>query len=157
MNQTRPRLPEPTTAIVDSSAGGGTSSWSRSTTPSVVRLARAARATVGPTPLLRVTSDRNELTNVEPSACVSVWTTRRPAAHQVADDLAEALAVALLERRPEALAVVRQDDEPVRSRRILGGLGERRHGRVDAVERLERLDPLGPAVVGELVVVGEVA
>ena len=28
--------------------------------------------------------------------------------------------------------------------------------RVDAVERLERLDPLGPAVVGQLVVVGEV-
>src|SRR5215510_6176532 len=35
---------------------------------------------------------------------------RRPAAHQLADVLAEALAVALLERGPEALAVVRQDD-----------------------------------------------
>ena len=101
-------------------------------------------------------SDRNELTNVDPSAWVFVWTTRRASAHQVADDLAEALPVALLERRAEALAVVRQDDELVRARRILGRLGEDRDRRVDAVERLERLDPLGSAVVGQLVVVGEV-
>ncbi len=45
---------------------------SRSTTPSRVRLARAARATVGPTPLLCVISDNSELTNVEPSALVFV-------------------------------------------------------------------------------------
>ena len=52
-----------------------TSAGSRSTTPSVVLLASAARATVGPTPLLRVISDRNALTNVDPSAAVSDWTT----------------------------------------------------------------------------------
>ena len=41
----------------------------------VVWLASAARATDGPTPLLRVTSDSNELTNVDPSACVFDSTT----------------------------------------------------------------------------------
>ena len=81
---------------------------------------------------------------------------RRAAAHQVEDHLAQALAVALLERGAQALAVVRQDDELVRPRRVGGGLLERREGAVDAVERLERLHALGPAVVGELVVVGEV-
>ncbi len=52
--------------------------------------------------------------------------------------------------------MVRQDDEPVRPRRLFGRLDERGDRLVDAVERLERLDALRPAVVGELVVVGEV-
>ena len=53
--------------------------------------------------------------------------------------------------------MVGQDDELVRPGRVLGGLGQRPDRGVDAVERLERLDPLGAAVVGQLVVVGEVA
>ena len=77
-------------------------------------------------------------------------------AHQVAHDLAQALPVALLEREAEALAVVGQDDELVRPRRILRGLGERPDRLVDPIERLERLHPLRAAMVGELVVVGEV-
>ena len=81
---------------------------------------------------------------------------RRAAAHQVADHLAEALAVALEERRAQALAVVGQDDELVRPGRVLGRLHDGPDRRVDAVERLERLDPLRAAVVGELVVVREV-
>ena len=101
-------------------------------------------------------SDRNELTNVEPSACGLGLDQRRASAHQVADDLAEALAVALLERGAQALAVVGQDDELVRPRGVLGGLLERADRPVDAVERLERLDALRAAVVGQLVVVGEV-
>ena len=132
------------------------SSASRSTTPSVVLLARAARATVGPTPLLWVISDRNEFTKIEPSALRLGLDQRRPAAHQAPDELAEADAVALQERLAEALAVVGQDDELVRPGRLVGRLDERRDRRVDAVERLERLDPLGTAVVGQLVVVGEV-
>ena len=45
----------------------------------VVFLARAARATVGPTPWLRVISERKELTKVDPSALVVVsMTVARP-------------------------------------------------------------------------------
>ena len=72
------------------------------------------------------------------------------------DGLAEALPVALLEGRAKALTVVRQDDELVRTRRLLGGLVQGRDRPVDPVECLERFDALGPAVVGQLVVVGEV-
>src|SRR4029079_15512818 len=75
VNQTSPRLPEPTTAIDDSSATAGCSSASRSTTPSVVRPDRAALATDGPTPLAFVISERNALTNIEPSAFDVDWTT----------------------------------------------------------------------------------
>ena len=76
VNQTSPRLPDPTTAIADSSAaGGGSSSASRLTTPSVVLLDSAARATVGPTPLAFVISERKALTNIEPSAFDVDWTT----------------------------------------------------------------------------------
>ena len=97
------------------------------------------------------------MTNAEPSALTSDLDDRRPAAHQVADHLAQRLAVALEERRAEALAVVGEDDELVRARRALGRLDERRDRAVDAVERLERLDPLRARVVRDLVVVGEVA
>ena len=48
----------------------------------------------------------------------------RATAHQIADNLAQALAVALLEGRPEALPMVGEHDEPVGSRGILGGFGE---------------------------------
>ena len=80
----------------------------------------------------------------------------RAAGHEVADHLAEALVVALLERRAQALAVVGEDDEVVGTGSVLRGLPDRREGAVDAVERLERLDALRAAVVRELVVVGEV-
>ena len=53
--------------------------------------------------------------------------------------------------------MIGQDDELVRTGRILGGLCQRADRGVDPVERLERLDPLRAAVMGELVVVGEVA
>ena len=39
-----------------------------------VLLARAARATLGPTPLLDVISDRSAFTKVDPSALVLDWT-----------------------------------------------------------------------------------
>ena len=96
------------------------------------------------------------MTKTEPSARVLVWIERGPSAHEAADELAEAHAVALQERLAEALAVVGEDDELVRPRGLLGRLDQRRDRPVDAVERLERLDPLGAAVVGQLVVVGEV-
>ena len=80
----------------------------------------------------------------------------RVAAHQLPDHVAERLAVALEEGRPEGLAVVGHDDEAIRSWRRAGGLLQRRDRPVDAVERVERLAPLGPAVVGDLVVVGVV-
>ena len=72
VNQTSPRLPEPTTAIVDGIGDGGGSSSLVEVDDAVrvVLLASAARATVGPTPLLWVISDRNELTKVDPSALV---------------------------------------------------------------------------------------
>ena len=44
----------------------------------------------------------------------------------------------------------------VRSWRLLGRLGQGADGGIDAVERLERLDPLRAAMVGELVIVCEV-
>ena len=156
VNQTSPRLPEPTTAIVDSSAGGGISSWSRSTTPSVVWLGER-RAGDGRADALAAGDLRqHRVDERRPLARGLRLDERGPPAHEVADDLAEALAVALLERRAEALAVVGEDHELVRARRVLGGLGQGADRLVDAVERLERLDPLGAAVVGELVVVGEV-
>ena len=156
VNQTSPRLPEPTTAIVDSSAGGGISSSSRSTTPSV-RLAGEGGPRDGRADALAAGDLGQERVHERRAFARGLrLDDRRAAAHQVADDLAEALAVALLEGRAEALAVVGQDDELVRPRRVLGGLGERADRGVDAIERLERLDPLRAAVVGELVVVGEV-
>ena len=75
VNQTRPRLPEPTTAMVVGSAIGGSSSTSsRLTVPSAsVLLAQGGRATLGPTPLLAVISDSSALTKVDPSALVLDW------------------------------------------------------------------------------------
>ena len=78
------------------------------------------------------------------------------ATHQRADDVLEGHAVALEERGAEALAVVGQDDEAIRPRRVLGGLAQRLQLAVDAIERVERFRALGPAVVGDLVVVGVV-
>ena len=52
--------------------------------------------------------------------------------------------------------MVGEDDEAVGSGRVLGRLLERPDRAVDAVERLEGLHALRSAVVGELVVVGEV-
>ena len=52
--------------------------------------------------------------------------------------------------------MVGQDDELVRPRRLVGRLDQGRDRPVDAVEGLEGLDPLGAAVMGQLVVVGEV-
>ncbi len=67
----------------------------------------------------------------------------RAPTHQAPDELGQALAVALLERRPKALAMVRQHDDPVRARALGGRLGDRREGDVDAVEGIEGFDPLG--------------
>ena len=80
----------------------------------------------------------------------------RPSAHEAANELAKADAIALEEGLAKALAVVGQDHELVRARCLLGRLHERRDRVVDAIQRLERLDAFRPAVVGQLVVVGEV-
>ena len=107
MNQTSPRLPEPTTAIVDSSAGGGISSWSRSTTPSVVEFGEG-RPRHGGADALAAGDLRQHRVDERRSLTLRLGLEDRGAtAHEVAHDLAEALAVALEERRPEALAVVR--------------------------------------------------
>ena len=133
------------------------SSSSRLTTPSVVLLGqRGARD--GRPDALGLGDLRQERVHEGRALGLASWSRPdgRPAAHQAADVLAEAHAVALQERLAEALAVVGQDDELVRPRRLVGRLDQRRDRAVHAVERLERLDPLGTAVVGELVVVGEV-
>ncbi len=80
----------------------------------------------------------------------------RLATHQLVDHVGEGLAVALEEGGAQALAVVGDDDELVRTRRRGGGLLQGGDRLVDPVERVERLAPLGSAVVGDLVVVGVV-
>ena len=157
MNHTSPRLPEPTTAIADASATGGSSSTGRGRPRRRRRLARQGGTGDASADALARGDLRQERVHEGRTLGLGLGLDdRRAAAHQLADVLAEALAVALEERRAEALAVVRQDDELVRPRRLLGRLDQRRDRPVDAVERLERLDALRPAVVGELVVVGEV-
>ena len=76
------------------------------------------------------------------------------ATHQLPDGGVEWLAVALQERRAERLAVVRQDHEVVRPRRVLRGPGQAAQRAIHAVERLQALRTRGAAVMGDLVIVG---
>ena len=109
VNQTRPRLPEPTTAIADSSAGGGMSSGSRSTTPSVVWLGQRRPCDGRPDALAPRDLGQERVHERGPLARRLRLDQGGPSAHQAAHDFAEALAVALLERRAEALAVIGED------------------------------------------------
>ncbi len=52
--------------------------------------------------------------------------------------------------------MVGEDDESVRPRGVRGGVSDRSDCRINAIECGEGLDALGAAMVGELVVVGEV-
>ena len=69
---------------------------------------------------------------------------RRLAAHQRAHDVLERDAVALQEGRAEALAVVGEDHEAIRPRRVLGGLEQRPAAR----GRRRRARPATPAAPG---------
>ena len=144
VNQTSPRLPEPTTAIVDASARRR---------HLLVRRGRRRRPSSGSASAARATRRPDALApgdlrqeRVDERRALGLGLRldeRRAAAHQVADDLAEALAVALLERRAEALAVVGQDDELVRPRRVLGRLhrASRSPGRRRRAPRTTRRAP----------------
>ena len=92
VNQTSPRLPEPTTAIVDSSAGGGISSSRRGRRRRRRRLARERGAGDGRADALAPGDLRQERVHEGRSLGLGLrLDERRPPAHQVADDLAEAL------------------------------------------------------------------
>ncbi len=69
--------------------------------------------------------------------------------------LVERVAVALLEGRALGLAVVREDDDLVRPRRVLAGPLEPAELLVELAQRLERVGTLEPGVVGDLVVARE--
>ena len=68
------------------------------------------------------------------------------------DDVLEAFAVALAEGRALALAVVGEHDQLVRPRPVLGGRGDPLDREVDAPQHRERVRPLQPGVVRDLVV-----
>ena len=115
-----------------------------------------ARASEPVTPLVCETSPRNVLSWPQSSICAVAAATDALPPISERTHVLEGHAVALQERRAEALAVVGEDDEAVGTRRVLGRLAQRPQLAVDAVERVERLRSLGAAVVGDLVVVGVV-
>ena len=157
VNQTRPRLPEPTTAIGAGIGFGRLLLVGVEVDDAIGRLARERGPRDGrPDPLALGDLGQQRVDEDRSLGLGLGLDQRRAPAHQAPDVLAEADAVALEERLAEALPVIGQDDELVGPRRLVGRLDERRDRPVDAVERLERLDPLGPAVMGQLVVVGEV-
>ena len=80
----------------------------------------------------------------------------RGSGHEAADELLEGHAVALAERGALALAVVGEDDEAVVASRFLADPLERGDDAVDPGQRPQRFEALGPGVVRDLVVVGQV-
>ncbi len=71
------------------------------------------------------------------------------------DELVEPVAVALLERRPLRLAVIGEHDDLVRAGCVAASTVDPGELLVELPERLERVGPLQPGVVGHLVVAGE--
>ena len=71
------------------------------------------------------------------------------------DELVEPVAVALLERRALGLAVVGEDDDLVRARRVAARALDAPELLVELAQRLERVGALEAGVVGDLVVAGE--
>ena len=84
---------------------------------------------------------------------------RRPArdlgVDRAADQVVEAVAVALLEGRALRLAVVGEDDDLVRPRRVAAGAVDAAELLVELAQRLERVAALEPGVVRDLVVARE--
>ncbi len=76
---------------------------------------------------------------------------------QVADGVGEGASIALTERRPLALAVIRKSDERVRASHVRRDSLQRCQHSVDALQGLQRLPPIRPGMVGHLVIVDEVA
>ena len=91
------------------------------------------------------------------SRFVAAVTVTSRSAIRLADQLLQRLAVPLAERRPLALAVVREDDELIGPRGLLGCGLQHADEVVQPGERGQRLRPGRAGVVGDLVVVGEVA
>ena len=83
--------------------------------------------------------------------------TRRTSAavERAADELLEPVAVPLLERRALRLAVVREDDDLVRARRVAAGARDPAELLVELAQRFERVRALEPGVVRDLVVARE--
>ena len=77
------------------------------------------------------------------------------ALQRLSDQVVEPLAVALLERRNSCLPVVGEHDDLVRSRCIPAGSRDPAELVIELVERLQRVGPLEPRVVGDLVVARE--
>ena len=123
-----------------SATGISSSSSSRSTTPSVVLLGQRGARDGRPDALALGDLRQERVDEDRPFGLASSTRPGRPAAHQAADVLAEAHAVALEERLAEALAVVGQDDELVRPRRLVGRLdqGRDRRGRRRRAPRTTR-------------------
>ena len=71
------------------------------------------------------------------------------------DEVVEAVAVALLERRALRLAVVGEDDDLVRTRRVAAGALDAVELLVELAQRLHRVGALEPGVVRDLVVARE--
>ena len=131
-------MPEPTTAIELASATGRRLVVGVEVDDAVGRLARERGARDGRSDALALGDLRQERVDEDRALGLGLGLDQRRApAHQAADELAEADAVALQERLAEALAVVGQDDELVRPGRLVGRLDQRGDGAVDAVERLE--------------------
>src|SRR5882762_8861007 len=75
---------------------------------------------------------------------------------QLLDEGFERLATALVEARAGALAVIGQDDEPIRPRGVGGRLGDQADDLVDPGDRVAGLRAVWAGVVSDLVVVDEV-
>ena len=79
----------------------------------------------------------------------------RAARERALDQVVEPVAVALLERRALGLAVIGEDDDLVRARRVAARALDPRELLVELAQRLERVGALEPGVVGDLVVARE--
>ena len=78
-----------------------------------------------------------------------------PRGERALDELVEAVAVALLERRALRLPVVGEDDDLVGPRRVAARALDLRELVVELAQRLERVGALEARVVGDLVVARE--
>jgi hypothetical protein len=76
--------------------------------------------------------------------------------HRGPDQFAQAAPVAVLERRPLALAVVGQHHETVRARSVRGGAIQPAEVPVEPAQRVESVIALGAGMVGNLVVADEI-
>ena len=154
-NEIRPRLPD--ASVTTSGSPPSAASWSSSTAGSVSSSAVVSFVkgfAIAPrTPPSPAAVDIVTFRCMTPSSPISPASTGVFVAP--GDDLLERRPVALEEGRALTLSVVREHDDVVRARRILGRAHDPVEGLVEVPEHGERIRALDARVVGDLVVARE--